>query len=84
MSQFKLIRHRLGMTQAAMASALRTVQGNIAHYEKGRSIPEKRARRLIDLARERGLEIGFDHIYGEADLPPEASTYAASTSEAAI
>lgn len=59
------------MTQAAIGSELGVTQGNISFYEKGQTVPPDVARKLIELARRHGLELSFDHIYGDADLPTE-------------
>lgn len=72
MAQVKLIRQYLGLTQAEMAGALGTVQGNITTYENGRSLPEKRAHLLIEFAASRGLALTYDHIYGNAKLPVDS------------
>lgn len=69
MARVKLIRQHMGLTQAEMAAALGTVQGNITTYENGRSLPEKRAHLLIEFAESRGLSLTYDHIYGNAPLP---------------
>ena len=69
MARVKLIRQHLGLTQAEMAVALGTVQGNITPYENGRSLPEKRAHLLIEFAASRGLALTYDHIYGNGSLP---------------
>lgn len=68
---FKSIRARLGMTQASIAEAIGVTQGNVSFYEKGQTVPPAVGRLLVDLARSRGLLIDFNHLYGEADLPPE-------------
>lgn len=71
MNYLKPIRLRLEMTQQAMATALGCTQSNIGHYERQRQnfLPEV-ARKLIQVAQEHGLVIGYDHIYGGAPLPP--------------
>lgn len=72
MARVKLIRQHMGLTQAEMAVALGTVQGNITTYENGRALPEKRAHLLIEFAEARGLALTYDHIYGTAPLPEVA------------
>ena len=69
MSAFKTIRERLGMTQAALGEALGCTQGNISFYEKGQTVPPDTARSLIAIARQRGLPLTFDHVYGGAPVP---------------
>jgi putative transcriptional regulator len=74
MNHLRPIRLRLEMTQKAMAAALGCTQSNVGHYEHGRqSLPPEAARKLLLVAKERGLSIGFDHIYGSAQLPPVAA-----------
>lgn len=81
MNQIREIRQALGLTQDAMAQALGCRQGAISFYEVGRSDPlPDTAREIIKLARSRGLPIGFDHIYGDAEIPKlESSTADAQT-----
>ena len=43
-------------------------QGNIGHYERGQTVPPDAARRLIDFAQLKGLEITFDDVYGNVSL----------------
>lgn len=73
MARVKLIRQHMGLTQAEMATALSTVQGNITTYENGRALPEKRAHLLIQFAETRGLVLTYDHIYGDLPLPEVVS-----------
>lgn len=70
MSTLKAIRERLAATQAALSEVMGCTQGNVSFYEKGQTVPPEAAKLLIDYARARGLEITFDHIYGNASLPP--------------
>jgi len=75
MNHLRPIRLRLEMTQKAMAAALGCTQSNVGHYEHGRqSLPPEAARKLLQVAKERGLLIGFDHIYGSAPLPPATTS----------
>lgn len=72
MNAFKRIRERLELTQAEIASALDMTQGNVSFYERGtQDVPPGVAAKLIDFAAERGLKIGYDHVYGARTLPPE-------------
>lgn len=67
MNKIKLIRERLGVTQAAMAIGVGCTQGNIGHYEnKNQTIPPEVAKRLIAFAAGRGVQIGYEDIYGSA------------------
>jgi len=71
MSTFKQIRDRLQMTQAAIGAAIGVTQGNVSFYEKGQTVPPDVTRRLIELAKSKGLALTFDHVYGAEALPPE-------------
>lgn len=70
MSTIKTIRERLGLTQTALADELGCTQGNVGHYERGQEVPSKVAKRLIEVARGRGLLLTMDQVYGLAELPP--------------
>ena len=60
------IRKRLGLTQAALADKLERCQASICAYEAGRQgISPDAARRLVQLARQSGLDISLDHVYGD-------------------
>ena len=69
MSRLKLIRQHLRVTQKVLADALGCVQGGVAAYESGRSLPHKRAQKLIEYAATRGCRLNFDHVYGDRPLP---------------
>lgn len=77
MNHLKTIRQRLGLTQQAIATELGCTQGNVGHYERGQTLPPDVARKLIKVANEHGLLIGFDHVYGETALPEVPATPAA-------
>jgi putative transcriptional regulator len=65
MNNIKIIRERLGLTQAALAQRLGCTQGNIGHYEnKNQTIPPETAKRLISVAAEIGCAITYEDIYG--------------------
>lgn len=65
MNNIKNIRHRLRLTQAALAKALGCTQGNVGHYEnKNQTIPPDVARKLIALAASMGVTIEYEDIYG--------------------
>ena len=74
MNHLKTIRQRLGLTQQAIATELGCTQGNVGHYERGQTLPPDVARKLIKVANEHGLLIGFDHVYGETALPEVPAT----------
>jgi putative transcriptional regulator len=69
MNAVRAIRQRLGVTQAEVAEALGVTQGNVSFIERGQEIQPEAARRLIAMARDRGLAIGMDHVYGLIELP---------------
>lgn len=71
MHALKNIRLRLGATQSEIAEALDVTQGNVSFYEKGQTIPPAQAEKLISFARSKGLPIGYDHVYGLAELPTQ-------------
>ena len=70
MNAIRAIRSRLVASQSELADALEVSQGNVSFYEKGQPIPPNKAARLIEFAKTKGLEIGYDHVYGVAELPP--------------
>ncbi len=63
---FRVIRKQLGVTQKVLADAIGCVQANITRSERGGTVSPAIARKLIDFCASRGLEITFDHIYGDA------------------
>jgi putative transcriptional regulator len=69
MNTIKTIRERLSVTQQALADGMGCTQGNVGHYERGQTVPPEAASRLIAFAATRGLEIGFDHVYGRIEIP---------------
>lgn len=77
MNSIKAIRERLGITQAEMAIGMGCSQSNVSFYEKGQTVPQPAAKALIGLAGARGLVISYDHVYGDAALPPVPSEQAA-------
>lgn len=63
-NNIKRVRERLGLSQAAFASAIGVSQGNVSHYERQRQdVSPDVARRVIAVAHERGVHITFDDIY---------------------
>lgn len=79
MNAFRLIRERLGVSQAVIAGALDVSQSNISFYEKGQTVPPPVAAKLIEFAKAGGLGLTYDMVYGAAPLPAEASPPAAPT-----
>jgi putative transcriptional regulator len=69
MHHLKSIRERLGVTQKALAEGIGCTQSNIVHLERGQVLMPDVAARLIRFAAGGGLLIGFDHVYGNAELP---------------
>lgn len=65
MHNFKAIRERLGMSQAAIGEALGMTQGNVSMYEHGQDVPSEVARKLIAVARRFGHALLFDDLYGK-------------------
>lgn len=81
MHKVKSIRELLGLTQLELAQGLGCTQGNVAHYERGQTLPPHVAARLISFARRQGVRLTFDHIYGEAQLPGTTRSPAAQSGE---
>lgn len=70
---FHRLRTRLGLSQAELAAGIGVTQGNVSHYEvRAQTVPPQVAAKLIEFARSHGLSIGYDHVYGAAELPAEA------------
>lgn len=69
MEALKTIRQRLNVTQQVFARGIGCSQGNVSHFERGQTIPPDTAKRVIEYCRNFGLRIGFDHIYGTAEIP---------------
>jgi putative transcriptional regulator len=63
MNNIKLIRERLELTQSQLAEGMGCTQANVGHYEKGQSVPPDAARRLIDFAKTKAVELSFDDVY---------------------
>lgn len=64
MSNIKVIRDRLGLTQTELAKGMGCTQGNVGHYERGQTVPPDAAKRLIGFAESLGTTLSFDDIYG--------------------
>ena len=64
MNPIRLIRQKLGKTQAELAQALGISQSLVSQYERGRQeIPPDTARRLIQYAQTEGKRFTFNDIY---------------------
>ncbi len=72
MSQIKVIRIKLGLSQKAIANVMGCTQSNVSFYEGGQTVPPDAAKRLIAHAADAGLLLSFDHIYGDIELPDVA------------
>jgi transcriptional regulator with XRE-family HTH domain len=65
MKTVKPIRALLGLSQVDLAEALGVVQSAVSQYERGSiTIGLDAAKRLIDIARGKGIQISLDQIYG--------------------
>ncbi len=84
MSNIKLIRERLGLTQSALAAGIGCTQGNVGHYERGQMIPPDAAKRLIEYAKTLGHTITFNDIYMPELAQAPASPAQAATEAVAI
>ena len=65
MSNIKVIRGRLGVTQTELARGIGCTQGNVGHYERGQEVPPDVAKRLIHYAHSLGHVLTFDEIYAD-------------------
>lgn len=64
MSNLKATRERVGLTQSALASAVRMTQGAIAHYENGRRQPGLSAcRKILDALNAKGADCSLDDVF---------------------
>ena len=69
MNSIQAIRERIGVTQSAFGEGIGCTQGNVGHMERGQTVMPPMAEKIIAFAATKGLEIGFDHVYGNAQLP---------------
>lgn len=72
MNAIQPIRKALGITQVALASAIKCSQPNVARYEiapKATTPPAALALRLVEHCASAGLQITLEHVYGLAPLP---------------
>jgi len=69
MSRFLEIRRLLGLTQEEMAEVLGCTPSNVSFLDRGQTVTQGVADKLIDAGHALGQQLGFDHIYGRAPLP---------------
>jgi putative transcriptional regulator len=65
MNNIRQIRQLLGLSQTAFGEAIGVSQGNVSFYELGQDVPPKVARKVIEAAAARGVELTFDDIYAD-------------------
>ena len=65
----KAIRLMVKATQEDMAEAMGCTQVNVSLYERGQSVPQVRAQRVIAFAAARGVSLTMGMIYGTEALP---------------
>ena len=69
-NNLKLIRERLGLSQAKLAALIGVSQGNISHCEQQvQEVSPEMARKIVAAARDLGQEVTFDDIYSVATNP---------------
>lgn len=83
MSNIKIIRTRLGVTQTELAKGIGCTQGNVAHYERGQGMPPDVAKRLIGYAHGLGHVLTFNDIYMSELEPAIANTALPATENVA-
>jgi DNA-binding transcriptional regulator YiaG len=66
-SPVRSIRQRLGLSQEELATELGCIQANVSLLERGQTVMPEMAKRLIRVARARGLPITYDDVYGPPD-----------------
>lgn len=76
MNAIKLIRSLLGVSQSELAHALGVSQANVSFYENGQTVPPSVAAKLIGFAKSNGVDITYEHIYGDAPIPKRHPTKA--------
>lgn len=70
MNRVKAIRECLGVTQKQLGKALGMSQGNVGYLERGQTLMPEAAAKLIAFAGRLGVTLTYDHVYGDAELPP--------------
>lgn len=78
MSTIKAIRERLRLTQAGLAAELGCTQGNVWQMEQGEGdgVSPRMAKRLVSIARRKGMRLSLDQVYGLKPLPEAKATEA--------
>lgn len=61
------------MTQAQLGSVLGRTQGNVGFYERGQTVPPEVAKRLLAYAREKGLDVTYEDVYGPLEAANDAA-----------
>jgi putative transcriptional regulator len=66
MNTLKVIRQKIGVTQAELAAALGVTQSQISKYERSdQDIPPAVARALIQYAQTKGKRFTFNDVYAK-------------------
>lgn len=72
MTPIQIIRSRLDLSQQQLGAAIGVTQASVSLLERNeRSTRPAIAGKIVSLARSRGLMIGFEHLYGGAQIPRE-------------
>lgn len=75
------IRKRLSVSQVGLSHELGVTQSLISQYENGMCHPSLRvARRLVDIAKSRGIDLTLDAIYSTCQDPIDAEHPSPSSS----
>jgi putative transcriptional regulator len=70
MSIFKVIREELlDVSQGELGLALECSQGNVSLLDKGQTLMPDMAKKLISFAKQKGVVLTMDQVYGVAPLP---------------
>ncbi len=77
MSNLKVVRTRLNLTQEKVAAIIGTSKAMVSHYEAGRpEIPPAAARKLIVAASKMGHIVSFNEIYDVQSEPVQQAAAA--------
>ena len=69
MNNLKNIRKQMKLSQAKLAELIGCAQSNVGHYEsRNQTIRPEVAQRIISVAKDRGLNISYEDIYGEKEI----------------
>jgi DNA-binding XRE family transcriptional regulator len=64
-TNFRNLRKRLILTQAELADLIGCTQGNVGFIERGlQTLMPQMAKRVLRLARERGIQASYEDLYG--------------------